>query len=68
MKQNKVTVGRCLGFVSPSTRTEGPHGAHVQMSKRNRLDSHSWGFETALRLCGSAQAVLLSNLTATTNY
>ena len=30
-----------LDFVRPTTRAEGPHGAHVRRAKRNRIDRGS---------------------------
>ena len=50
-------VGMFLDFASPSTRTEGPHGAYayVQMSGRNRIDPHWGGVERLVtRTSGSS--------------
>jgi hypothetical protein len=41
-----------LDFARSSTRTEGPHGAYVQMSGRNRIVPHWGGVELlAARTC-----------------
>ena len=42
---NVFRVGIFLGFVrrSGTTRTEGPHGAHVRRAKRNRIGPHRGG-------------------------
>ena len=41
----KFQLGIFLDFASPSTRTEGPHGAYVQTSGRNRIDPHGGEIE-----------------------
>ena len=42
---SRVDVGIFLDFAGSSTRTEGLHGAYVQVSGRSRIDPHAGGIE-----------------------